>query len=115
MIFPNKGKECIEITKELKRLHKQPFEKDKRMSLKRAAIISYELGELNHFLVYDDFSDNEMLLKSYGELAKHAMGDLVIQLRMICLDQGWEFDLIQKQGLEHRKERQKEIISDTKK
>lgn len=29
MIFPNKGNECIEITLEIKKLDKQPFEKGK--------------------------------------------------------------------------------------
>lgn len=37
------------------------------------------------------------------------MADLLIQLRFLCLEFGWSFDDIQKQGLEHRIERQKEI------
>lgn len=115
MIFPEKGKECIEITKEIKKLAKLTFEKHKCQEFKRAAIINYEVQELTHFMVYDTVSqeDNkerdEIIHKPKEDLAKMGMGDLLIQLRFYAYHKGWDIDSIQRDALNHRKERQKEI------
>lgn len=115
MIFPNKGKECIEITKEINKLAKQPFEKMKCNNLKKGCILSYELGELINFIVFDVVShedgkkpDNN-IYEARKRLGKMGLSDLLIQLRFICYEFGWDFDTLQKEGLEHRIERQKEI------
>ena len=115
MIFPDKGKECVEISKEIKKLARQPFEKNKCNQYKKAAIINYEVQELTHYLVNDVVSqeDNkkrdESIHKPKEALAKMGMGDLLIQLRFIAYNQGWDFDSIQRDALNHRIERQKEI------
>ena len=115
MIFPNNGKECIEITKAIRKLDKQPFEKIPCNFYKKGCIISYELGELINYLTFYQVSRepgkiiDPNLSKAREELGKMGMADLLIQLRFICLEFGWSFDDIQKQGLEHRIERQKEI------
>jgi len=115
MIFPEKGKECLEISKIIKKLASQPFEKTKCNQLKKAAIINYEVQELTHFLVYDTVSQegkkirDEELHKPKESLAKMGLGDLLVQLRFICYEQGWDIDTIQRDALNHRIERQKEI------
>ncbi len=115
MIFPEKGKECIEISKIIKKLASQPFEKIKCNQYKKAAIINYEVQELTHFLVYDAVSQegskirDEEIHKPKESLAKMGMGDLLIQLRFIAYEHGWDFDSIQRDALNHRIERQKEI------
>lgn len=115
MIFPENGKEYVEITKEIKKLHRQPFEKKKCNDLKRGCILSYELSELIQFIVYDHVSQedgkerDESIFKGKESLAKMGLGDLLIQLRFLCIDNGWDIDNIQRDALNHRKERQKEI------
>lgn len=115
MIFPNKGTEYIEITKEIKKLDKQPFEKVKCNLYKKGCILTYELGELIHYLTYyrvikePGKIEDKNISKGREELGKQGMADLLIQLRFLCLEFGWSFDDVQKQGLEHRIERQKEI------
>lgn len=115
MIFPENGKECIEITKEIVKLYKQPFEKTKCNNLKKGCILSYELGELINFIVYNHVSQengkvrDEQIYKAKERLAKMGLGDLLIQLRFLCIDNGWDIDNIQRDALNHRKERQKEI------
>lgn len=115
MIFPEKGKECVEITKEIVKLYKQPFEKRKTQQLKRGCILSYELGELINFIVYNDVSQeddkvrDETIFRSKERLAKMGLGDLLIQLRFLCINHGWDIDTIQRDALNHRIERQKEI------
>jgi len=115
MIFPENGKECLEISKIIKKLASQPFEKIKCNQFKKAAIINYEVQELTHFLVYDGVSKegnkirDETLHKPKESLAKMGLGDLLIQLRFICYEHGWDIDTIQRDALNHRIERQKEI------
>ena len=116
MIFPNRGKECIEISKIMKKLSKQPFEKMNCNNLKKGCIVSYELGELINFIVFDVVSHEngkkpyKTIYESRKKLAMMGIADLIIQLRFLCIEYGWEFDNIQKMGLEHRVERQKEIL-----
>ena len=116
MIFPNKQTECIEITKKIRKLDKQPFEKGKCNLYKKGCILSYELGELVNFLTFYQVSKepgktppSDSIMKARENLGKMGMADLLIQLRFLCLEFGWSFDDIQKQGLNHRIERQKEI------
>ena len=115
MIFPENGKECLEITKEIKKLARHNFEKHKCQNFKRAAIINYEVQELTHFMVYDEVSQeddkerDERIHKPKELLAKMGMGDLIIQLRFYAYKMGWDIDTIQRDALNHRIERQKEI------
>ena len=115
MIFPDRGKECVEISKEIKKLARQPFEKHKCNQYKKAAIINYEVQELTHYLVYDGVSQEDNKIRDESihapkeALAKMGMGDLLIQLRFIAYEKGWDFDSIQRDALNHRIERQKEI------
>ena len=112
MFFLNRGKEVVEITKELRRLLNKEPQMENRCIM-RAAIMGYELGPIQQFAVYNGrLKMSEGRLRGYEENAKLGMADLITQCRMMCLENGWNFDEIQKMGLDHLKERQKEFEMD---
>lgn len=113
MIFPNRGKDSIEITKELRALRRVEPSNSPQRTILRSAIMGYELGDIQKFAVkYAQQNLDSNIKKGLEENAKLGMADLVIQLRMFCEDMGWEFDSIQALGLEHLKERHEELKVD---
>lgn len=112
MIFLKRGKEVCEITKELRRLLNREPPMENRCIM-RAAIMGYELGPIQQYAVYNGrLQMDAVLMKGYEENAKLGMADLITQCRMMCLEMGWNFDDIQKQGLDHLKERHVEFEKD---
>lgn len=116
MIFPEKGKRCIEITKELTKCHnhepKGPGHRNMVMVL-RGTIMGYELGEIQKFAVRNSQgSIPKELMVGHANHAKLGMADLLTQCRMFCFDNGWNFDDIQEMGMNHLIERQKEFQKD---
>ena len=113
MIFPNNGNRTVEITKSLKKIRRLEPPKDQQQLVTRAAIMGYELGDLQQFAVYNARSNMDPhVLWSYQENAKLALADLLIQARMVCMDMSWDFDTIQELGLQHLQERMSEIQQD---
>ncbi|ADI73542.1 hypothetical protein Metev_0636 [Methanohalobium evestigatum Z-7303] len=113
MIFPNNGNRTVEITKSLKKIRRLEPPKNKQQLVTRAAIMGYELGDLQQFAVYNARSNMDpQILGSYRDNAKLALSDLLIQARMVCMDMGWDFDEVQELGLQHLQERMSEIQQD---
>lgn len=105
MIISENG-DFVEITKTLKKLRRL----DKTSLTARTTIMGYELGSIQEYAirkVQKDFDPN--VLKVLEENAKLGMADLITTCRMFSLDCGWDFDEIQKLGLEHIQERFKDF------
>ena len=113
MFYLKNGQIEIEITKELRRLHAQEPRKSNQRFILRTNIMGYELGDLQKYTT-KNAQENlpEQIKKGLEANAKLAMADLIIQCRMLCMDQYWNFDEIQKLGLNHLKERHLDFEKD---
>ena len=113
MFFLHRGKEVVEISKELRRLHNQEPPHTNTTKIIRTNIMGYELGAIQQFTTKNNQKSLDPIIKKgLEEEAKLGMADLIITCRMLCIDNFWSFDEIQKLGLEHLKERHKEFKSD---
>jgi len=113
MIFINNGRKVVEITKQLKKIRSQEPKNDKFTPIIRALIVGYEIGDIQRYVkirAQENLSDG--IKKGYEQNAKLGLADAVIQLRLLCMDLGWNFDDLQYLGLKHLKERFVELKRD---
>lgn len=110
MFFLKNGKEVVQISKELRRLRNQEPQSSDTKNIIRTNIMGYELGAIQEFTTKNAQNGlDPVIKKGYEANAKLGMADLIIQCRMLCLDNYWEFDEIQKLGLQHLKERHEDF------
>ena len=113
MFFLHNGKEVVEISKELQRLHNREPPHNNQSKIVRTSIMGYELGHIQQFAVKNIQKNLDPTIKrGLEEEAKLGMADLIITCRMFCIDNFWSFDEIQKLGLDHLKERHEEFKKD---
>ncbi|MCK4527997.1 hypothetical protein KAW18_11565 [candidate division WOR-3 bacterium] len=110
MFFLKNGKEVVQISKELRRLRNQEPQSSDTKNIIRTNIMGYELGAIQQFTTKNSQSNlPEPIKRGLEAEAKLGMADLIIQCRMLCLDMYWNFDEIQKIGLQHLKERHEDF------
>ena len=113
MFWLNRGRVEVGITKELRILRaREPGDSPGKRIL-RTNIMGYELGNIQEYTTKNSQKHlDPMIKKGLEENAKLGMADLITQCRMLCLDAGWDFDKIQKLGLDHLKERHEDFKKD---
>jgi len=104
----------VEITKELFALRKLEPGSSPMRSILRTNIMGYELGAIQEFTSKNSQERlPEHIKQGLKDEAMLGMADLITQCRMLCLDiPGWNFDEIQKLGLDHLKERHEDFKKD---
>lgn len=113
MFFLNNGKEVVEISKELRRLRNQERPSSATKNIIRTNIMGYELGAIQQFATRNSQKNlDPRIIKEHELNAQMGMADLITQCRMLCLDMYWNFDEIQKLGLDHLKDRHEELKKD---
>jgi len=97
----------------LYRVEPHSSEDTHRRHLLRASILSYEMGDLNRYLVkLGQVNLPTDIINGMRSDAKLAMADMIMQLRMVCFDLGWCFDEIQWLGIQHLRERHEDFKKD---
>lgn len=78
----------------------------------RCAIMGYELGAIQQAIVRDSSDLPDHMKNGHIENGKLGMADLITQCKMLCLDMGWDYRAIERLGVEHLRERQKDFMND---
>lgn len=114
MLWLDRGKTVVDITKELIKLRKNEPPNSPFKSVMRSNIMGYELGAIQEFTAKNTQENLPQHIKlGLKDEAMLGMADLITQCRMLCLDTpGWNFDKIQKLGLDHLKERHEDFKKD---
>ena len=110
-IWLKRGREEVEITKDLSKLRRSEPPNSPQKMILRSNIMGYELGAIQQFTTKNSQENlPDHIKQGLKDEARLGMADLLIQCRMLCLDiSGWNFDEIQKLGLDHRKERHEDF------
>jgi len=114
MFWLNRGKDEVEITKELMKLRRAEPSVTPAKLILRTNIMGYELGAIQEFSTKNSQEHlPEYIKQGLKDEAMLGMADLIIQCRMLCLDiPMWNFDVIQKMGLDHLIERHEDFKKD---
>lgn len=111
MFWLKRGREEVEITKELEKLRRAEPPNSTHKMILRTNIMGYELGAIQEFTSKNSQEQlPDYIKQGLKDEAMLGMADLITQCRMLCLDvDDWNFDEIQKLGLDHLKERHKDF------
>lgn len=99
-----------DLHEKLLELRKHEPKDSKQRHILRGCIMGYELGAVQQAIKQDAQENlDPNIKKGYIENGKLGMADLITQLKMLCLDMGWDYKEIERLGVEHLVERHEDF------
>jgi len=99
-----------DLFEKLKELRKYEPPPSNQKNILRCCIMGYELGDIQRAIKTNSMENIDFVIKQgHIENGKLGMADLITQLKMLCLDIGWNYKEIEKMGVDHLIERHEDF------